>query len=257
MAMDSVAAALACAAVTGVLVVTDDPVAAAAARDLGATVVPDHPGAGLDAALAYGAGQARVQRPGCPVATLAADVPATRPEELSQALVAASSVDRAVVADSAGDGTVLLTARAGLDLEPAFGAGSLRRHVAAGAVALDLATPGLRRDVDTLADLAAALVLGAGVRTTVVAARIDLAPADLAVEVHGTVREHAVDSGAGTVVLDDGTSLAYDDQALQTGGLRLLRPGQRVRIETAGNGADRRVLRLTIATLDWPDAGPV
>ncbi|MEU7043086.1 hypothetical protein AB0A77_18745 [Streptomyces varsoviensis] len=36
---------------------------------------------------------------------------------------------------------------------------------------------------------------------------------------------------AGSVLLDDGTPLPFDAAAFDAGGLRLLRPGQRVRIE--------------------------
>ena len=45
-------------------------------------------------------------------------------------------------------------ASAGAALRPQYGPGSLRRHVAGGALALDVpADSGLRRDVDQLADL--------------------------------------------------------------------------------------------------------
>lgn len=54
---------------------------------------------------------------------------------------------------------------------------------------------------------------------------------------------------SGTVLLDDGVQLEYDAPALAGTGLRLLRPGQRVRIETAGEGAGLRVSRLQILTL--------
>ncbi len=37
----------------------------------------------------------------------------------------------------------------------------------------------------------------------------------------------------GSVLLDDGTPVSFDAAAFDAGGLRLLRPGQRVRIETA------------------------
>ncbi|MFH8365365.1 hypothetical protein [Streptomyces sp. NPDC018031] len=53
---------------------------------------------------------------------------------------------------------------------------------------------------------------------------------------------------AGSVLLDDGTPLPFDAVAFDAGGLRLLRPGQRVRIEVAGEGAERRVTFLTLQT---------
>lgn len=56
------------------------------------------------------------------------------------------------------------------------------------------------------------------------------------------------ESRAGSVLLDDGTPLEFGPDAFDAGGLRLLRPGQRVRIDVTGEGAARRVLRVTLAT---------
>jgi 2-phospho-L-lactate guanylyltransferase len=165
MALDTVAAALACDRVGLVVAVTDDPAAAPALRGLGATVVPDVPDAGLDAALLYGARVAAVDAPTCGVAALAADLPALRPGDLARALDAAAQHAVALVSDAAGTGTTLLTAAVGATLPVAFGAGSRDRHVAAGAVELDVSTSTLRRDVDTLADLAGAAAAGLGPRT--------------------------------------------------------------------------------------------
>ncbi|MFJ6986481.1 MULTISPECIES: hypothetical protein [unclassified Streptomyces] len=53
---------------------------------------------------------------------------------------------------------------------------------------------------------------------------------------------------SGQVLLDDGTPLPFDAPAFDAGGLRLLRAGQRVRIETAGEGAERRVTLVTLQT---------
>ena len=58
MAADTVAAATACAVVDSVVVVTDDAAAAALLSALGAMVVPDEPGDGLNPALTFGAAQA-------------------------------------------------------------------------------------------------------------------------------------------------------------------------------------------------------
>ncbi|MGW3495609.1 hypothetical protein [Streptomyces sp. NPDC001020] len=52
----------------------------------------------------------------------------------------------------------------------------------------------------------------------------------------------------GQVLLDDGTPLAFDAPAFDAGGLRLLRPGQRVRIETEGEGEDRHITLVTLHT---------
>ncbi|SCK34183.1 hypothetical protein [Streptomyces sp. WMMB 322] len=53
----------------------------------------------------------------------------------------------------------------------------------------------------------------------------------------------------GSVLLDDGTPLPFDAAAFDAGGLRLLRPGQRLRIEVEGSGDDRRVTFVTLQTL--------
>ncbi|MCD9876678.1 hypothetical protein [Streptomyces guryensis] len=53
----------------------------------------------------------------------------------------------------------------------------------------------------------------------------------------------------GSVLLDDGTPVPFDAPAFDAGGLRLLRPGQRVRIETDGEGEARRITLVTLQTL--------
>ncbi|MER5180055.1 hypothetical protein ABT009_17075 [Streptomyces sp. NPDC002896] len=54
---------------------------------------------------------------------------------------------------------------------------------------------------------------------------------------------------SGSVLLDDGTPVPFDAPAFDAGGLRLLRPGQRVRIEVEGEGEARRITLITLATL--------
>ncbi|CAD5940297.1 hypothetical protein ACPXCO_31280 [Streptomyces cyaneofuscatus] len=51
---------------------------------------------------------------------------------------------------------------------------------------------------------------------------------------------------SGSVLLDDGTPVEFDAPAFDAGGLLLLRPGQRVRVEGEGEGA---ALRITLVTL--------
>ncbi|MFE3602773.1 hypothetical protein [Streptomyces sp. NPDC059142] len=55
----------------------------------------------------------------------------------------------------------------------------------------------------------------------------------------------------GSVLLDDGTPVEFDAAAFDAGGLRLLRPGQRVRIETEsrGEGEPQRITLVTLQTL--------
>lgn len=59
---------------------------------------------------------------------------------------------------------------------------------------------------------------------------------------------------SGSVLLDDGTPVPFDAPAFDAGGLRLLRPGQRLRIRTAGEGPERRVVFLTLQTFPDPEA---
>lgn len=167
MAQDTVRAALACPLVAAVLVVTDDPDVHATLGGLGARVVPDAPGAGLNAAIAYGA--ATVARPGRWVSALAADLPALRPEELAGALrVAAAQQCRGFVPDASGAGTTLLATPPGVAIDPRFGLGSAALHAVSGARRLDGDWPSLRRDVDTAADLSDAAGLGLGPHTAAV-----------------------------------------------------------------------------------------
>ncbi|MFG3494641.1 hypothetical protein [Streptomyces sp. NPDC047928] len=57
------------------------------------------------------------------------------------------------------------------------------------------------------------------------------------------------DSRTGSVLLDDGTPVDFGREAFDAGGLLLLRPGQRVRIETEGRGDSLRITLVTLQTL--------
>ncbi|MFH8499590.1 hypothetical protein [Streptomyces coeruleorubidus] len=57
------------------------------------------------------------------------------------------------------------------------------------------------------------------------------------------------ESRSGQVLLDDGTPVPFDAAAFDAGGLRLLRPGQRVRIEVEGPKEDLRITLVTLQTL--------
>ena len=196
LAADTVAAAAGCQPVARVVAVTSDPVAAELLAGLGAVVVPDEPpgltaaldglgGTGADsadglgaqerlnAALRHGAAIAARRWPEAGLAALTADLPALRPAELAAALRAASAVPAAFVPDAAGIGTTLYAVRPGGEFRPRFGGASRARHAASGAAELAVdPLAGLRRDVDTPDDLRAALALGAGPRTTALAAAL-------------------------------------------------------------------------------------
>ncbi len=176
------ALAVACDTVTAVMrtdqaaraiVITDNPVAASALRELGAQVIPDEPRDGLNAALRHGAAVAARSWPASGTAALSADLPALRPAELARALNAAARWPNAFVADAAGDGTTLYTAAPGAAFRPAFGLASRARHAAGGATELEVPDiPGLHQDVDTPADLRGAAELGLGPRTAPLATEL-------------------------------------------------------------------------------------
>jgi len=242
LALDTATAALASPEVAEVIAVTGDPGAAAALAALGARPVDEPVGGGLNPAFAWGAAAALDR----PVAALQADLPALDPADLTAALrasetlrrYAADPTARRYAADTPSTGTVLLTAPPGVRLDPRFGPGSAAAHAASGAVPLDGHWPTLRRDVDTAADLAAAAALGLGPHT----ARL----VGYGAGMQGTVATYDPGSRSGTLLLDDGSELAYPAAAFDASGLRLLRLGQRVRIEQDPSGV---VTRLTIPTM--------
>lgn len=179
LALDCLAAVLACPPVDAVLVVSADPVVLGEAEGMGARGLREHPSrSGLNAAVAQALARARRG----PVAVLLADLPCLRPADLHSALVACSQAleDGAaavVVPDASGTGTVLLAALEPTSLSPAFGPSSAAAHEGGGAVRLDLDLPRLRRDVDTPDDLAEALLLGVGPTTEAALSRQDAASA--------------------------------------------------------------------------------
>ncbi len=167
LAHDTIAAVRAARSVRRLVVVSSDAVVAAELAAIGVEVVPDGPEPGLNAAYTHGAALLRARDPACAVGALQADLPALRPGELDAAL-AVFPGGRGFCADADGTGTTLLLAAPGVPLDPRFGPGSARLHRDSGAVELAGDWPGLRRDVDTTADLDAATVLGLGKHTRAV-----------------------------------------------------------------------------------------
>jgi 2-phospho-L-lactate/phosphoenolpyruvate guanylyltransferase len=166
MAADTVAAAIACPVVGPVIVVSDDPVVRSELSALGALVIDDSPAGGLNHALVAGAEHAAARWPELGRAALTADLPALSASDLEAALTAATLVTQGFVADAAGLGTTLYTARPGAAFSPRFGPRSRERHRLAGATELDPpGIDGLRTDVDTLHDLHLAAAIGLGRRS--------------------------------------------------------------------------------------------
>ncbi|OBH44968.1 2-phospho-L-lactate guanylyltransferase [Mycobacterium intracellulare] len=166
MLMDTLTAAGRVESLGSITVITPDDAAAAAAAELGADVLADptpegHPDP-LNNAIATAA--RAVAASFSNVVALQGDLPALQTQELAEAVAAARQHPRSFVADRLATGTAALFAFGG-PLDPRFGADSSARHRSSGAIELTGAWPGLRCDVDTPTDLAAARRLGVGAAT--------------------------------------------------------------------------------------------
>jgi len=167
-ATDTIIAARNSRLVAEVIVVTSDARVANRATAIGAVLVAD-PGKGLNAAAAAGVTAAQTGS----IAVLTGDLAALNTDDVDGALRLAELFDLSMVADHSGNGTTMIAATNGAVLVPRFGAGSRKRHAAAGhtVLAIPVSSP-LRWDVDTVDDLAIALTLGIGEATaSVVSAR--------------------------------------------------------------------------------------
>jgi 2-phospho-L-lactate guanylyltransferase len=169
MLLDTVTAARAVTAIASITIVTPDPTAAAAVRELGAAILmdptpPDHPDPLNNAVLAASASLSHTTTN---IVVLQGDLPALQSGELSEALTAARRNPRSFVADRQRTGTAALFSL-GVAPAPQFGAESASRHRDSGAVELTGAWPGLRCDIDTPDDLAEARLLGVGTATAAI-----------------------------------------------------------------------------------------
>ena len=166
MLVDTLTAAGRVAALGSITVITPDEAAAAAAAELGADVLADPTPEGHRDPLnnAIAAAARAVAESFSNVIALQGDLPALQSQELAEAITAARQHRRSFVADRLATGTAALFAF-GVPLDPQFGSDSSARHRRSGAIELTGAWPGLRCDVDTPADLAAARRLGVGAAT--------------------------------------------------------------------------------------------
>jgi len=260
MARDVLDALRATSAVHRVVLVTDDgAVGDRLGVERGDVVVA---GQGLDRDLEAGAGHAAAAAT-LGLVVVMADLPALRPEHLTELLSVAPRHGCGVVADQAGVGTTLLTASAGQPLAPSYGAGSFERHRRGGAIDLtSWAAPGARHDVDTVADLArllsedqlrpgrhtAHLLDAAGPTSTL----RDVPAGDEPTTGFATVRSFDPQTRQGRLLLDDGHELSFGAAAFDAGGLLQLRLGQRVRIQRAGD----EVVTVTLSTYPVPGTDP-
>ena len=154
-----IAACAACAGIDDVLVVAGDEAAAAVGRQAGARVLlVAEPG--LRVALE----RADAETEGCSATLIvAADLPEASAADLTAVLAADASRRAVVIAPTHDGGTGALLRRPPAVMGTAYGPGSAAAHVelarAAGLEPLTLRIGGLARDVDTPAQLPAALAL--------------------------------------------------------------------------------------------------
>ena len=152
---DTAAALLASRAVSRVVAVSPDPDCRDWAARHGFIVLAEAE-PGLNPALELAAEYATGTWPDDGVVALVGDLPAATGPALDALLSRVGPGQRAFVADHDGTGTTLLAAGVGAALKAAFGGDSAVRHLDSGAMELE-ADAGLRWDIDTPADLAAAL----------------------------------------------------------------------------------------------------
>jgi 2-phospho-L-lactate/phosphoenolpyruvate guanylyltransferase len=169
MALDTLSAL--CRALPHVLVVSDQPALEARLRQAGiaAEVISESGHVGMNTALSRGARELRAQGFSSVLACVG-DLPALRPESVLRILDASHSHPRSFVVDASGIGTTMLVAH-DVELAPQFQGRSAAAHYASGAVSLSAEAIGssiadARRDVDTEADLAAAIGLSVGPATS-------------------------------------------------------------------------------------------
>lgn len=150
MLTDTLTAATRVPSLGSITVITPDEAAAAAAAGLGADVLADPTPEGHPDPLnnAIATAERAVSGSFTNIVALQGDLPALQSQELA----------------AAATGTAALFAF-GTRLDPRFGSDSSARHRSSGAIELTGAWPGLRCDVDTPTDLAAARRLGVGAAT--------------------------------------------------------------------------------------------
>jgi len=237
MALDTLSAL--CRALPHVLVVSDQPALEARLRRAGLAleVISESGHVGMNSALTRGALTLRAQGYTSVLASVG-DLPALRPESVARILAASRSHQRSFVTDASGIGTTMLMAHE-VELAPQFQGRSAAAHHASGAMSLHEEAIGspvadTRRDVDTEADLAAAIGLGVGPATS---ALIDHERGRLGCYQLITATQWRNAEGHQLAVTATGRRIALPAKALG-GELRYARLGQRLHAVEA----DDRVL---------------
>jgi len=227
MALDTLTALT--AVVDEVVVVGDEPALASRLSRAGLAVrVAGEPmAAGLNGALEHGAGLLRSDGHSRVLACVG-DLPALHPSSIQRVLGAALTPGRCYLADASGTGTTMLIA-CEVPLAPRFQGPSASAHRGSGAEPLTderlgSEVPDARQDVDTAADLAAAVELGVGAAT---AALLDPRSGRLADYALLTTTGYTDSEDRPVVLAGSGHRLVLPAAAVADG-LRDLRPGQRL-----------------------------
>jgi 2-phospho-L-lactate/phosphoenolpyruvate guanylyltransferase len=239
MALDTLSAL--CRALPHVLVVSDQPALEARLHRAGLAmeVISESGHVGINSALTRGA--LRLHAQGfTSILACVGDLPALRPESVARVLDASRSHPRSFVADASGVGTTMLVAH-DVELAPQFQGRSAAAHHASGAVGLGAEAIGspvadARCDVDTEADLAAAIGLGVGLATS---ALIDHEKGRLGRYQLITATQWSNADGDQLAITASGSRIALPADALR-GELRHAQLGQRLHAVAA----DGRVLAV-------------
>jgi 2-phospho-L-lactate/phosphoenolpyruvate guanylyltransferase len=239
MALDTMSAL--CRALPHVLVVSDQPALEARLRRAGLAVevISESGHFGMNSALNRGALCLHAQG-FTSILACVGDLPALRSESVARIVDASRDHPRSFVADASGVGTTMLVAH-DVELTPQFQGRSAAAHHASGAVSLVAEAIGspvadARCDVDTEADLAAAIELGVGPATS---ALIDHARGRLGRYLLITATQWSNADGDQLAVTASGTRIALPADALR-GELRHAQLGQRLHAVEA----DGRVLSV-------------
>jgi 2-phospho-L-lactate/phosphoenolpyruvate guanylyltransferase len=239
MALDTLSAL--CRALPHVLVVSDQPALEARLRRAGLVVevISESGHFGMNSALNRGALCLHAQG-FTSILACVGDLPALRSESVARVVDASREHPRSFVADASGVGTTMLVAH-DVELTPQFQGRSAAAHHASGAVSLVAEAIGspvadARCDVDTEADLAAAIELGVGPATS---ALIDHERGRLGRYLLITATQWSNADGDQLAVTASGTRIALPADALR-GELRHAQLGQRLHAVEA----DGRVLSV-------------
>lgn len=149
-----------------VVVVTNDAEVAQEAGARGAVVLAEGVG-GLNGAVRQGCDWVAQHADDGPTVVVPADLAYLSADVLGTTLAALANLGMAHVADRAGSGTTLLSARSASRIDPHYGIGSSELHRKAGFVPLEDADERARTDIDQLDDLNSAWIMGPRLATVI------------------------------------------------------------------------------------------